>query len=103
VPESSAGAPDFEIEEDEEDEEGGRFHGSGVSSEQRVILEYFDKEDAVGEGEVIGREGFTERDVKRLAAGLEKAIEANEARRAKFANDPAKYSLKSRVKERRAS
>jgi len=97
VPESSTGLPDFEPEEDEEDEEGGRFHGSGVSSEQRVILEYFEKEDAVGEGEVIGREGFTERDVKRLASGLDKAIEANEARRAKFPNDPSKYSLRIQV------
>ena len=91
VPELPAAQPDIEMEEDEDDEEGGRFHGSGMSSEQRAILEYFDKEDASGEGEVIGREGFTERDVKRLASGLEKAIETNEARRAKFPNDPTKY------------
>ena len=63
-----------------------------MSSTQQEILSYFDREDNTAEGEVIGREGFGERDVKKLAAGLEKAISTNESRRAKF-DDPKKYSL----------
>ena len=61
-----------------------------MSTQQKEILSYLDREDNVGEGEVIGREGFAERDVKKLAAQLEKAISVNENRRAKF-DDPAKY------------
>lgn len=60
-----------------------------MSVQQREILSYLDREDNAGEGEVIGREGFGERDVKKLAAQLEKAISANESRRAKF-DDPTK-------------
>jgi len=61
-----------------------------MSEQQREILSYLDREDNAGEGEVIGREGFGERDVKKLAAQLDKAISVNESRRAKF-EDPAKY------------
>ena len=82
----------LEAEDDEQDEEGGRFYGSGVSTTQQEILSYFDREDNPAEGEVIGREGFGERDIKKLAAGLEKAISINESRRAKF-DDPKKYLL----------
>ena len=60
-----------------------------MSTQQREILSYLDREDNAGDWEVIGREGFGERDVKRLAAQLEKAITVNENRRAKF-DDPAK-------------
>lgn len=81
---------DLEFEENEPDEEGGRFHGSGVSSTQREILSYFDRQDTAGD-EVIGREGFGERDVRKLAAQLEKAVTTNESRRAKFPDDPTKY------------
>jgi beta-catenin-like protein 1 len=50
-----------------------------------------DREDNAGEeGEVIGREAFGERDVKKLASGLDRAVSANESRRAKF-DDPTKY------------
>jgi beta-catenin-like protein 1 len=85
---------DLEQEENEPDEEGGRFHGSGVSTSQREILSYFDREDGVpNDGEVIGREGFSERDVKKLAAALEKAVSVNESRRSKFADDPQKYGV----------
>jgi len=50
-----------------------------------------DREDNAGEeGEVIGREVFGERDVKKLASGLDRAVSANESRRAKF-DDPTKY------------
>ena len=83
--------PDLEQEENEPDEEGGRFYGSGVTDTQREILSYFDREDNIGEeGEVIGREAFGERDVKKLASGLDRAVSVNEARRAKF-DDPKKY------------
>ena len=62
-----------------------------MSEQQREILSYLDREDNPGgDGEVIGREGFGERDVKKLAAQLEKAITVNESRRAKY-EDPAKY------------
>lgn len=81
---------DLEDEEPEQDEEGGRFHGSGVSEAQLEILSYFDREDGTQQGEVIGREGFAERDVKKLAGTLERAISVNESRRAKFADDPKK-------------
>lgn len=60
-----------------------------MSEQQSEILSYLDREDNAGEGEVIGREGFGERDVKKLAAQLDKAISVNESRRAKF-EDPAK-------------
>jgi beta-catenin-like protein 1 len=84
---------DLEQEENEEDEEGGRFYGSGISSKDKEILSYLDREDAFAEegGEVIGREGFGEREIRKLAASLEKAIQFNEARRSKFPNDPTKY------------
>lgn len=83
------------IEDDEEDDEGGRFFGSGMSSKEQEILSYLDREDAFAEqgGEVIGREGFGERDIRKLAAALEKAIQVNEARRSKFPNDPTKYTI----------
>jgi hypothetical protein len=85
---------DLEQEENEPDEEGGRFHGSGVSSAQREILSYFDREDGMpSDGEVIGQEGFSDRDVKKLAAALEKAASVNESRRSKFVNDPKKYGI----------
>jgi beta-catenin-like protein 1 len=82
---------DLEQEENEPDQEGGRFHGSGVTTQQRTILSYFDRQDGTTEGEVIGSEGFGERDVKKLAASLERAVIANENRRAKFGDDPTKY------------
>ena len=49
-----------------------------------------DREDNAGEGEVIGREAFGERDVKKLASTLDRTISANESRRSKF-DDPTKY------------
>ena len=56
-------------------------------------MSYLEREDAFAEegGEVIGREGFGERDIRKLASGLEKAIQVNESRRSKFPNDPTKY------------
>jgi hypothetical protein len=79
-----------DLEDPEQDEEGGRFSGSGVSPTQLEILSYFDREDGAQQGEVIGREGFADRDVKKLASGLERAISINESRRAKFPDDPTK-------------
>ena len=91
-PEQLPTPEDLEQEENEQDEEGGRFHGSGMSSHQREILSYLDREDVPVEGgEVIGREGFGERDVRKLTAALEKAIQVNEARRSKFADTPEKF------------
>jgi predicted NUDIX family phosphoesterase len=70
-----------------------------MSSKDEEILSYLDREDAFAEqggGEVIGREGFGERDIRKLAAALEKAVQVNEQRRSKFANDPTKYGIKFR-------
>jgi Catenin-beta-like, Arm-motif containing nuclear len=61
-----------------------------VSSSQAQILSYLDREDgAVGDGEVIGVEEFGERDVRKLASQLDKAVSVNESRRSKF-EDPQK-------------
>ena len=64
-----------------------------MSSTQAEILSYLDKEDGVsGDGEVIGAEEFADRDVRKLASALDKAISFNEARRSKYDN-PAMYPL----------
>ncbi|KAG9097018.1 hypothetical protein FRC06_008033 [Ceratobasidium sp. 370] len=74
----------------EEDDEGGRFFGGGLTDEQKTILNIFDR---------AGGEGAQDEDVselnavgiRRLLSRLEKAVAKNQDQRSKYPNAPEKF------------
>ncbi|KAI0035998.1 Catenin-beta-like protein [Vararia minispora EC-137] len=79
------GDADYFAEEDEE----GRFFGGGLTSEQKEILNIFDKAgsgDAPDDFEALNATG-----VRKLLLRLERAAKKNSDQRSKYPDDPAKF------------
>ncbi|KAL2003063.1 hypothetical protein VTN02DRAFT_5141 [Thermoascus thermophilus] len=81
--------PDFDPEEDipEDDEEGGRFFGGGMTRQTRQAMEYIDQAD----GGDVAPEKFDAAWVRKMALNFEKRISKNAEMRAKFENEPQKF------------
>ncbi|KAL2010933.1 hypothetical protein VTN00DRAFT_3651 [Thermoascus crustaceus] len=81
--------PDFDPEEDipEDDEEGGRFFGGGMTRQTREAIEYIDQAD---EGDVAP-EKIDAAWVRKMALNFEKRISKNAEMRAKYENEPQKF------------
>ncbi|EYE94963.1 beta-catenin-like protein 1 [Aspergillus ruber CBS 135680] len=79
--------PDFE--EDEPDDEEGRFFGGGMERQTADAMQYIDQQDAE-EGQVAP-EKFDSAWVRRFALNFERKISKNAELRGKFENDPQKF------------
>ncbi|KAF8974523.1 DUF1716-domain-containing protein [Flammula alnicola] len=79
------GDADYFAEEDEE----GRFFGGGLTSEQKEILNIFDKT----EGETIEDEAqdMSIMQVRRSLQALERAVNKNQDQRSKYPDEPSKF------------
>ncbi|KAF9780181.1 Catenin-beta-like protein [Thelephora terrestris] len=76
---------DYFAEEDEE----GRFFGGGLTSEQKDILNIFDK--AGGEGVQADVEEMNITGIRKLLLRLERAANKNQDQRSKYPDDPTKF------------
>jgi beta-catenin-like protein 1 len=79
----------------EEDEEGGRFFGDGLTSEQKEIINILnhdseDQNEAPSENSA-GAEKLKLTEVKKNCLNLERAINKNREMRTKYENNPEKY------------
>ncbi|KAF8621646.1 hypothetical protein AX15_007664 [Amanita polypyramis BW_CC] len=79
------GDADYFAEEDEE----GRFFGGGLTTEQKEILNIFDK--ASGEGVQDDVEFMSLTSIKRILLRLERAVNKNQDQRSKYPDDPTKF------------
>ena len=91
--EAGPSLPPIEIDnavEEQDDDEEGRFFGSGVSADTRQALDYvegaMDGDQGAGEEEVIDAAGL-----RRMAVGFERRITRNAELRARFEAEPEKY------------
>ncbi|KAI0320799.1 DUF1716-domain-containing protein [Amylostereum chailletii] len=81
------GDADYFAEEDDE----GRFYGGGLTSEQKEILNIFDKA-GDDSGEVSDHvQALSAVGVRRLLGRLDKAAKRNSDQRSKYPNDPTKF------------
>lgn len=76
-------------DEDEADDEDGRFFGGGVDANTSAAIEYIDKHDAENEREV--EEKFDIPWLRKTALNFEKRISKNAELRAKYEDEPAKF------------
>ncbi|EPQ59414.1 DUF1716-domain-containing protein [Gloeophyllum trabeum ATCC 11539] len=79
------GDADYFVEEDEE----GRFFGGGLTSEQKEILNIFDK--GVGEGAQEDVEELNATGIRKLLLRFERAANKNQDQRSKYPDDPSKF------------
>lgn len=78
------GDADYFAEEDNE----GRFFGGGLTSEQKEILNIFDK----AEGIPIDEEGeMTLTQIRKSLVSFERAVNKNQDQRSKYPDDPSKF------------
>ncbi|KAG1449762.1 hypothetical protein G6F46_007877 [Rhizopus delemar] len=86
-PDEPAGEEEAEASFDpvEDDEEGGRFFGGGLTSEQTDILDLVDQYDAEE------TEALTANSVKKMILKFEKAISKNQEMRVRYAEQPEKF------------
>ncbi|TIA84981.1 hypothetical protein E3P99_04097 [Wallemia hederae] len=77
---------DANNDEFEEDDEDGRFFGSGLTDEQSTILDVFDKADKGGEELTL-----TPASIKKQLQQLERVIAKNTQLRGKFPDDPHQF------------
>ncbi|KAI1360655.1 Catenin-beta-like protein [Xylaria arbuscula] len=70
----------------DDDEEGGRFFGSGVTDQEAQVLDYLD--DTVAD---LAPEKMDVAWLRRTALSFEKKISRNAEQRAKFEDDPSKF------------
>ncbi|GAW13073.1 hypothetical protein ANO14919_024510 [Xylariales sp. No.14919] len=70
----------------DDDEEGGRFFGSGVTAQEAQVLEYLDDTEAD-----LAPEKIDAAWLRRTALSFEKKISRNAEQRAKFEDDPSKF------------
>jgi beta-catenin-like protein 1 len=102
------GDADYFAEEDDE----GRFFGGGLTSEQKEILNIFDKAESVTIDEEVRNFSFSnpifalnfrslimkceEMDmtqIRRSLVSFERAANKNQDQRSKYPNDPSKYAI----------
>lgn len=78
----------------EEDEEGGRFFGDGLTSEQKQIIDILnqdgDEQNDVPPEASAGSEKIKLTEIKKNCLNLERAINRNREQRTKYANQPEK-------------
>ncbi|KAF8655282.1 hypothetical protein AX16_003181 [Volvariella volvacea WC 439] len=79
------GDADYFAEEDDE----GRFFGGGLTTEQKEILNIFDK--AAGEGAMIDSDELSSSSTRRLLLQFERAVNKNQDQRSKYPDDPTKF------------
>jgi beta-catenin-like protein 1 len=82
-----AAGPSLPPETDEDEE--GRFFGSGVSADTRDALDYV--EGADGEGDTVAEEVIDGAWLRKMAVGFERKINKNAELRARFEGEPEKY------------
>ncbi|KAF5390661.1 hypothetical protein D9757_002762 [Collybiopsis confluens] len=78
------GDPDYFIEEDED----GRFYGGGLTSEQKDILNIFDR---AGEGALAESDELSKPVIRRTLQAFERAVSKNQDHRSKYPDDPSKF------------
>nr|GAT59458.1 predicted protein [Mycena chlorophos] len=78
------GDADYFAEEDDE----GRFFGSGLSSEQKEILNIFDN---AGEGMQDDPDALSITSIRRMLLRFERAVNKNQDHRSKYPDDPTKF------------
>ncbi|RXW24656.1 hypothetical protein EST38_g1148 [Candolleomyces aberdarensis] len=83
-------APGGDADYFEEEDDEGRFFGGGLTSEQKEILNIFDR--AGGEGiQDEGEEELSLASIRRLLLKLERAVNKNQDQRSKYPDDPTKF------------
>ncbi|KAF5322334.1 hypothetical protein D9619_000901 [Psilocybe cf. subviscida] len=82
-PFAPGGDADYFAEEDED----GRFYGGGLTSEQKDILNIFDK----AEGEPDEDDEMSITKIRRLLQAFERAANKNQDQRSKYPDDPSKF------------
>ncbi|CAH7667033.1 Catenin-beta-like protein [Phakopsora pachyrhizi] len=79
----------------EEDEEGGRFFGDGLTTEQKQIIDILNtgtqEDDQSNSLENSNPNPISSLEIKKLCLGLERAINKNREMRTKFCDDPEKF------------
>ncbi|KAM6495842.1 Catenin-beta-like, Arm-motif containing nuclear domain containing protein [Amanita muscaria] len=80
-----AGDADYFAEEDAE----GRFFGGGLTSEQKEILNIFEKATSEGVQEDVDVLSVTS--IRRMLLRLERAVNKNQDQRSKYPDDPTKF------------
>lgn len=80
--------PDEDLEDEDGDDEEGRFFGSGVTDTEREALNLIDKNDTAEDGP---EETIDLSWLKRTALSFERKINKNAELRAKYADDPLKF------------
>jgi beta-catenin-like protein 1 len=83
--EAGPAPPPVEDEDGPDDDEDGRFFGSGVTAQEREVLNYIDRNED-GEAEKIDLQWL-----KRTMIGFERKINKNAELRAKYVDDPMKF------------
>ncbi|KIK68105.1 hypothetical protein GYMLUDRAFT_154602, partial [Collybiopsis luxurians FD-317 M1] len=83
------GDPDYFVEEDED----GRFYGGGLTSEQKDILNIFDRagEDALAEVTFLQSDELSITGIRRTLLKFERAVNKNQDQRSKYPDDPSKF------------
>ncbi|KAG6816922.1 hypothetical protein H0H87_001624 [Tephrocybe sp. NHM501043] len=81
-------APDGDADYFAEEDEDGRFFGSGLTSEQKDILNIFE---SAGEGALGDPEGLSITAIRRMLLRFERALNKNQDLRSKYPEDPTKF------------
>ncbi|KXT16541.1 hypothetical protein AC579_6270 [Pseudocercospora musae] len=79
--------PELPPEDDDGDDEDGKFFGSGMTRDAAEALDYINQQD----GETYTEEKIDSAWLRRLANTFEKKVSKNAELRAKFESDPAKF------------
>ncbi|EPX72839.1 DUF1716 family protein [Schizosaccharomyces octosporus yFS286] len=80
--------PEYQIMEDEEefDEEGGRFFGSGLSEREKESLQFLDQNEGTEPSVAL-----TPNELKKKVVKLEKVLNQNQELRSKYPESPEKF------------
>lgn len=87
APSSSSSLPSDFFDAPAEDEEGGRFFGSGVSEKQSEILDFMEEQEQAAEPEKTDAAWL-----RKKALAFERLITKNAEMRAKFEDEAHKYA-----------
>ncbi|KAG9948082.1 DUF1716-domain-containing protein, partial [Aureobasidium melanogenum] len=79
-----------ELPPDEDEDEEGRFFGSGTNQHTNAALDFVDRADD-GDGAEIKAEKIDQAWVRRLGLSFERKINKNSELRAKFESDPSRF------------
>lgn len=79
--------PELPPDDDEGDDEEGRFFGTGMTKDTAEALDFLDQQDE----ETYAEEKIDLSWLRRLANGFQKKVDKNAELRARYENDPAKF------------